>query len=100
MLKAEEENLKAIHNTIERVVRATLHSGDIIKVTVERDEDAEGGDILAVTVIFDGKRKSLDAKETSQLARHVWRALVDMDVQGFPSFSFIEKSEAGKLAAA
>jgi hypothetical protein len=94
---AETKDIKAY---IEEVVRERVHSGEIVNITVTRDADEDGDDIFRINVIFDNKKKSLDAAETSQLTRHVWRRLIDLDVRGFPSFSFIAKSEAGKLAAA
>lgn len=87
-----------IEKTINAIVRDHIHSGDVIKVIVERSDDTN--DVIIVNVIFEAKQNRLDVKETTQLSRHVWKRLIELGETGFPSLSFIAKSEAGKLAAA
>ena len=87
-----------IEDTIATISRDQIHSGDIVMLIVERSADSEN--VIVVNVIFDAKKNRLDVRETSQLSRHVWKRLIEMGETGFPSLSFIAKSEAGKLAAA
>jgi hypothetical protein len=89
-----------ISSTIETVVRESIRSGNIIDVVVRNGRDADGDDIIIVNVIFDNKAKSLDATETSRITRFVRNRLIQMNEDRFPFFSYIAKSEAGKLAAA
>lgn len=90
-----QNNIKA---TINDIVRGHIHSGDVVNVIVERSADSD--EIIVVNIIFDAKKNRLDVKETSELSRHVWKRLIELGETGFPSLSFIAKSEAGKLAAA
>ncbi|MCV0396031.1 MAG: hypothetical protein K5872_18230 [Rhizobiaceae bacterium] len=88
----------SIEDNISSVVRSHIRSGDVVNVIVEHSDDPDG--IIIVKIIFDAKNNKLDVKETSQLSRHVWKRLIELGEPGFPSLSFIAKSEAGKLAAA
>ncbi len=97
MATSDKSKIKSL---VEKVVRERI-TADIVDVDIAVDEAANNdGDLILVTVIYDGKRKNLDTRETSQITRHVWKRLIDSDISGFPSFSFIAKSEARKLAAA
>lgn len=89
----------AVNRTVEAIVRDHIHGVTVNNVIVDRVFDGQD-DTISVSVIYDGATGKLDAAETSQIGRHVWKKLLDMGVTAFPSFSFIAKSEAGKLAAA
>lgn len=91
-------DINDIKGPIDDVVRKHIHSGNVVNVIVERKDDVD--DVIIVNIIFEAKRNKLDVKETSQLSRHVWKRLIELGETGFPSLSFIAKSEAGKLAAA
>lgn len=97
MSGAKKEDVKA---TIESVVRDIIRSGNIVNIVVERGLDSDGDDIIMVKVIFDNKNKYLDARETSRVTSSVRKRLIEMDERRFPLFSYILKSEAGRLAAA
>lgn len=96
MKSIPERKLDAI---IETMVREGIHGVAVDKVIVNRVEYGDD-DVIDVSVIYDAETGKLDAGETSQIGRHVWKRLIEMGFSGFPSFSFIAKSEAGHLAAA
>lgn len=96
MRPTSERTLDAI---IEAMVRESIHGVAVDKVIVTRVAYIDD-EVIDVSVIYDAESGKLDATETSQIGRHVWKRLIEMGISGFPSFSFIAKSEAGRLAAA
>jgi hypothetical protein len=94
---AEQAKLRSV---IDEVVREHIRSGDIVDVVVSHKERLEDDDLIVVDVIFDNKLNRLDPAETSELARHVWKRIVELDVPGFPSLTFIAQSDLRKAAAA
>mgnify|MGYP007037742974 CR=1 FL=1 len=87
-------------DAIEKVVRDHIRSGRIDDVRIRREMDYDGDDRVIVDVIFESKSNRLDPKETVEIARLVWQRMVDLDVPGFPSITFISKSDLGRSAAA
>lgn len=89
-------------DTIRDIVRSILSERfeniDIVSINIDRDVDEDGAPILLVKVVFDGKKKQLDAKKASGLVRRILPKLAEADERGFPVLSFIEKSDLGKLA--
>lgn len=92
-------DLREITTVVESVLRDHLRSGEVIRVVVHRNDDSADGDVLVIKIVFNS-RTSLDSAEIARVGRFIWRRLIEMGEDGFPSLSFISKSEAGKLAAA
>lgn len=92
-------NQAELKSAVEAVVRENIHSGKIVDVIVNRDEDDRDGDYITVYVVYD-EVKRLDPAEKLTMNRLLWGRLIDLGEPGFPIVSFIIKSEAGDLAAA
>ena len=71
---------------------------EITSINVRHVEDEDGVEFLAISVVFDGKKKQLDAAKTSKVVRHVRPKMRAAGENAFPVFSFIAKSELGKLS--
>lgn len=70
---------------------------DPITVIPSVDEYGDGEEYLRVMIVFDGDPEALDAGWTSGLIRRVRPKLFDAGIEAFPSLSFVEKSEWGRL---
>lgn len=70
----------------------------IMAVNLRHATDADGDDILAINVVFDGKSNQLDPTKTSSVVRHVRPAIEVLGEHAFPVFSFIARSELGKTS--
>lgn len=94
MARSDEASIRKI---VESVLRTRFGDVEIVSVDVRPDVDASGDRILLITIVFDAKEKGLDARETSSLARRILPKMQAVGEEGFPVFSFIAKSELGKL---
>ncbi len=54
---------------------------------------ATGELYLRILVVFDGDQKNLDVRRTGELGMHVREELLDLDIEEWPNFSWIAKSE-------
>lgn len=88
-------------NKVERIVRSVVEQEfenvEVSSIDITRDLDEYGENILLVKVVFDGDRRALDARKTSSLARHILPKIGEIGEDAFPVFSFIAKSELGKV---
>ncbi len=89
-----------LKNEIESVVRSEIHSGAIVNVIVDRDQNFDGEPIVNVKIVYDSKSKKLKTSETLGLKTIVRKKLYEIGEDAFPIFYYILKSEAGKLSAA
>lgn len=53
----------------------------------------EGDPYIQVLIIFDGDQQQLDPKWLGSMLPRIWDKVEDAGMVGFPSLSFIEKSE-------
>jgi hypothetical protein len=86
---------------VEQIVRSVLAQEfgnvEILSINITPDFDEDGDSVLIVKVVFDGDKRVLDARKTSGLTRHVLPKIEKIGVNAFPVFSFIAKSELGKI---
>ncbi len=54
---------------------------------------ATGELYLRILVVFDGDQKNLNVRRTGELGMHVREELLDLDIEEWPNFSWIPKSE-------
>lgn len=69
-------------------------------VRVRRDQDADGDDILRVTVLVELNGDRVPAEQTRGLIRVARAGLADLGEEAFPIFSFMTPTEAKELGAA
>ncbi|MCR9256964.1 MAG: hypothetical protein NXI16_12830 [Alphaproteobacteria bacterium] len=74
-----------------------LPNVEIVAVNVRPELDESGDEVLFINVVFDGKTEQLDAARTSKIVRHIRPMIQEAGISAFPVFSFIAKSELGKL---
>ena len=86
-----------VKRVVESVLAQEFENIDILSINITSDFDEDGDEILIVKVVFDGDRKTLDSRKTSGLARHVLPEIEKIGEKAFPIFSFIAKSELGKI---
>ena len=86
--------------TIEAASRAVLsermRGTRIVSVQAEHDLDADGDDVLNVTVVIESASK-LDASNLASIVRHVRPRLGEVGENSFPMMSFVTQSDARKL---
>lgn len=84
---------------IVRVVSETLAADfdgvRILDIKVSANDDYDDDDFLRIEVIFEGRRRKLDARKLSGAVRHVRPRLNEIGEKAFPLFSFISKGDAG-----
>jgi hypothetical protein len=82
---------------IEHVIRSRLaeeYRGlDVLDVRAVRGSDMDGDPILSVDVVFAGSEADVDAAELVSVVRKVRPALLDLDEDAFPIFSFISEKD-------
>ena len=81
------------------VVEQQLAPAQIIGLTVEEDEDADGDPVLRIEVIFEAENDRLDPKQVLGLIRHVRKPLIEMGSDRFPIFTYMTSQEAADAAA-
>ena len=92
--------MKEIYKVVNRVVREQLAPTQIVNLTVNEAEDADGDPILRIEVVFDAARGRPDPKKVLGLIRHLRRPLLDEGgSERFPVFSFMTTDEASDAAA-
>lgn len=89
--------MAALDELVGEVVRERLKDVKIESVTVERDVDSAGEQILRVTVVFDSRSKKLDADKMLGMSRHLKSRLTQDEAGLFPMFRFVSKGDAAKL---
>ena len=89
-----------VQRIILAVVTDRFPGGKVESVKVRRDTDYEGEPILLIEVIIDQTGGALDSKRATGLARHVRSRLAAVGEPSFPLFSFISKTDVGKLKTA
>ena len=97
--KVQKMEIEEIRNLVEKLAGDMLPKGELVKVHVREDEDWEGGKILDVIIVFEGKKK-LDHKKTLRLGPLVHKKLVESGDSRFPMIDFVVKDEAGMLGIA
>lgn len=88
---------KDIINVIKSVFTSRFGDIDISSIEITPEVDEDGDQILAVTIIFSATKLNLDSRETSGLVRRILPKMEQIGETRFPIFSFIAKSEMGKL---
>ena len=88
-----------IDDVVKRVVQEQLAPAQIIGLTVEEAEDADGDPILRIEVIFEVAENRLDPEKVLGLIRHVRKPLTELGADRFPVFSFMTADEAADAAA-
>ena len=83
-----------IQAIVEALFTKLIPEAKLVKVEIEEEEGWQGGEMLNIIVVFDGKR--LDAKKTNELTWRVRRKIGE-DEDRFPLFGFVVKEEAGEL---
>lgn len=91
---AERHDLKQL---IAKLLTEQFRDVKIESIDVQPDVDEDGEALLIVRVVFDGKHKQLDARKSSSLVRRLRPIIYNAGERAFPVFSFIAKSELGKL---
>ena len=91
MKKMELEKIQTI---VKRLFAKLIPEAKLVKVEIEEEEGWQGGEMLNIIVVFDGKR--LDAKKTNELTWRV-RKKIGEDEDRFPLFGFVVKEEAGEM---
>jgi hypothetical protein len=94
-MKKNMEKIKAI---ILKKLDAEFNVLRVIDVNIREDYDSDGGRILLIDVVFEGERKSIDAKALTTAVRKLRPALIENDEDAFPVFSFIAQRELSALA--
>ena len=91
----------ADENRIRDVVRSVLEERfdnlNVLAINIKPDVDVDGDEIISIRVVFDGKKKRLDPKKTSSILRHLIPKIRESGETGFPTMSFVSKSDLGKL---
>ena len=95
-----ESHKRKTEEMIADTIRALLHSGKVVRIETRRGKFMDGDEVLRVKVIFDNKKKTLDAREMSSITRAVRKSMLDLNDAALPYFSSIAKSELGKRTAA
>ena len=88
---------QAVREIVESVLMSRFHDIDISSIEITPDVDEDGDPVLIVTVVFSAEEKRLDATETSGLVRRILPKMEEIGETRFPIFSFIAKSEMGKI---
>lgn len=92
-----EARVRAI---VEAILRKRFTDIRIVGINVTDDVDEDELPLLKIDVIFEGNKTQPDAVEVSGLARRVIPKLQEAKESGFPIFSFITKSDWGKMSHA
>lgn len=94
---AGQMQTKDVSEVIESLLRERFDDVAFESVSVERDTDEFGDDILRVRVVFDSVLKVLDPRKTSGLLRHLRPRIAELGEDAFPVMFYIAKSELGKV---
>lgn len=86
----------SVDNIIESVILDRFPGGEIESIKVTRSVDYDGDPVLDIVVIV-RTGTILDRKRSAGLVRHVRSQLAAIKEDSFPLFSFVSRSEAGKL---
>ncbi|WP_421952382.1 hypothetical protein [Pelagibacterium sp.] len=92
---SSKNHLTKIGSVVEEVLKADFHNVKILRVDVREDVDADGDDVLLISVVFEGRPKDLDAKMLSGAVRNVRPRLTDIGERAFPMFSFVSGRDVG-----
>ena len=92
-------NVDLIRGIVREILEERFEGIEILSINIEDDVDADGDRILKVKVVFEAhKRDTLDASRVSGLARKILPKLAEIHESGFPIFSFIAKTDLGKMS--
>ena len=84
-------DMEQVADVVAKVLCDKFVSIKIIDVKASRDLNRDGDDILQITIVFDGKLKSADAKLVAGAARHIRPELHKINADLFPLVSFVSK---------
>lgn len=93
----EFAQIKLIQQAISETLSADFDNVKILDVTVIRDIDFDGDEILKVDIVFEGTPRDIDARTVSGAVRRVRPKLRDLGEMAFPLLSFISRGDAGAL---
>lgn len=93
----EFAQIKLIQKAISETLSADFDNVKILDVSVDRDVDFDGDEILKVDIIFEGTPRDIDARAVSGAVRRVRPRLRDLGEMAFPLLSFISRGDAGAL---
>ena len=91
-----DQNVAAIRDTIEHMVRATFDHITFTDVWVQPRESVYGDEVLEIWAIYDGEVEQLQTPEKPWFRTRVADALWDMNVDASPVMHFVTKSDAGE----
>ncbi len=86
--------MKNIDKIVKQVVQKQLAPAEIVNLTVEEAEDADGDPILRIEVVFKAAGDRLDPEKVLGLGRHLRERLHESSPHRFPVFSFMTSEEA------
>ena len=81
-------------DVVKRVVQEQLAPAQIVELTVEEAEDADGDPILRIKVVYEVAEDRLDPEKVLGLVRHLRPPLDKLGTDRFPVLSFITSKEA------
>jgi hypothetical protein len=88
----------------ETIVRATLKKQfpkiRVVRIGITEKTDDDGDPIIEIEVVYEEQGGGFDPAELRKLPRLIMPELSKAKERGFPIFSFIEKSDLGKLSPA
>jgi hypothetical protein len=93
MTAKAQEHLTAIAEVVRTTLSETFRSVRIVNVQVQVEKDSDGGDMLRIFVVLDGRPKDVDARELLGAVRYVRPKLSEIGEEAFPLFSFVSKGE-------
>lgn len=93
---------KEIEAIVSDVLADDFNKAKIVHISVRKDFDASGDEILWIEVVYDGAYTDIDPKKIGGAVRRVRPRLSAVGETAFPLFSFISKRDlnAGRFAAA
>ena len=88
-------------NAVEAAIRETVHARfpkmRIVRINTRQHTDDEGDRIIDITVVYDADKKDFDPAKLRELPRLLMPKLAKVKEDGFPLFSFVARSDLGKL---
>ena len=88
------QEIDAYHAAVQQVVEQQLAPAQIVNLSIEEAEDADGDPIFRILVVFKAEDDRLDPERVLGLRRHLREPLDALDSDRFPIFSFMTSEEA------
>lgn len=99
MGRYSEEEIEAVKQAIEAIVRAEMSDAAIDDVQVVAEADEDGDPVLRIRVVY--KTARVDPSKAKGLARHLFPAINQARLRDFfPVISFVSKRDNERLSAA